>query len=163
MSEIVWVIAPQTRCDLHFWSGINFSGEHREVQIHPAGGRQGDKIDGFPFQSVAISGPVGTRVIFALSLQDDWEARPWRAVEIRKGLGYMAKTGMQAVRVPDLDWVETPDARRSNPEFEVGFPEVKSMEERPEWTYGNGAGAPLKGRVVSIRVDRVERPAPKKK
>jgi hypothetical protein len=148
-----WVIAEHSRCDIHFYSGINFSGEHRVVHIHPAGGRQGQKIDDFPFQSVAIAAPMGTRIVFATSVQDDWEQRPWRAVELRKGEGFKDQNGLPAVRVPDLNWLDKPVARRTDPDFQEGFRGAQAQSERPAWSYGRGPGE-LSGAVACIRVDR---------
>lgn len=149
-----WVIAEHTRCDLHFFSGINFSGEHRVVHIHPAGGRQGQKIDDFPFQSVAVAGPLHTRVIFQTSVSEDWEKRPWRAVELRPKEGFKDQNGLAAVRIPDLNWLDKPAARRADPDFQEGFRQAETAGERPAWTYGRGPGD-ISGGVVCVRIERL--------
>jgi hypothetical protein len=150
-----WHIAPLTRVDLHVWSGINFSGEHRVVSVHPAGGRQGQTIEGFTFQSVAVSGPPGIRVTFCTSaLPEGWEAKPWRAVSVQKGLGYKTKEGKQAVRVPDLDCLDAPNAPRTDPDFQLTIPAAADLGTAKGWTYGRPGE--LKGKVVVIRIDKTD-------
>ena len=60
-----WIIAPQTRVEIHAFTGLNLSGNRSVAQIYPAGGRQGKDIDGARLRSVAVAGLPGTRVVFS--------------------------------------------------------------------------------------------------
>ena len=148
-----WHIDPHTRVDIVAYTGINFSGEARVVNIHPAGGKQGASLTDFAFRSVILVGPVGTRVTFRTSVNAaDWESRPWRAVSILKGHAFRTKTGKPAVRVPDLDWYDKPLAQRTDPDFQQGFPIAKSLEAGEGWTFGKPGK--VGGMVSAISVER---------
>lgn len=151
-----WDIEDKIRCDIHVWAGVNFSGEKKKVDIHAAGGRQGDELDGFAFQSIAVSGPHGLRVtVFSSVLEEGWQDSPWRAIELRKGKTFKTQGGRPAVQVPDLDWVmDKANPMRQDPDFLTSYPSSKGLDDRPDWTYGKVGG--LKGKVVRIRVDRVD-------
>jgi hypothetical protein len=151
-----WIIAPKTRCDILAWSGPNFSGYQKLARIFAAGGRQGDDLDGAMLSSCWVVGPLGIRVVFcaAPEADPDWESKAWRAVVIRKGSAFKTKTGLPAVRVPDLDWLDKPNAQRTDPDFQMSFQQVKTLDAGTEWTFGNGNL--LKNRIHSIRVDKLK-------
>jgi len=150
-----WNIAPHSRVDLHVFSGINFSGERRVASIHPAGGLQKSKLNNFKFRSIAIVGRPGTRVIMCTSVLDiGWEARPWRAMIIKKSDGYRMKDGKLAIRIPDLDWLDAGNAHRTDPDFQQTFPQVGSPDDGTGWTYGRSGNLSLNDNIQQIRVDR---------
>ncbi len=103
-----------------------------------------------------VVGPLGIRVVFcaAPEADPDWESKAWRAVVIRKGSAFKTKTGLPAVRVPDLDWLDKPNAQRTDPDFQMSFQQVKTLDAGTEWTFGNGNL--LKNRIHSIRVDKLK-------
>ncbi len=157
---MIWKIAPRMRCDIQAFSGLNFSGRRSLVEIHPVGGRQGAEIEPGDLGSVGIVADPGTRVLLRTSeLDDGWEERPWRCILVDEKHCYRLKDGRTAVRVPDLDWLDEPDARRCDPDFQASFLPVDTLEEgmaSGEWTFGRPGT--LRGRVRVIVVDRVDRP-----
>lgn len=147
-----WVVAPKMRCDLFFFAGVNLSGELTKVQVFAAGGRQGD-VRGEDIKSMAIHGDHGVRVVLCASEDEEtWQDSPWRAIRLKKGSTVPNREGTPAVRVPDIDWLDEPGARRNDPDIQVGYEEVASLGTGTEWTYGRTG--PLKGRVRMIRVDK---------
>lgn len=152
-----WDLAPKIRCEIFAFSGINFSGARKHVQIFPVGGQQGDSLDGFDIQSVAIAGPVGTRVTFiTTAVENGWEERSWRCFRITKEKSYKSEGGLPAVRAPDLDTLDAFNARRSDPDFEARPDEVATLEAGTAWTFGHYAGEDLKSNVRAIKVDWVK-------
>ncbi len=149
-----WHIAPHTRVDIVAFTGINYSGESKVVSIHPAGGRQGSSLKDFAFRSLIVVGPIGTRLTLRTSvLEQGWEDRPWRVINIQKGHAWKTKTGKPAVRVPDIDWYDGPNAQRTDPDFQQGFPMAKTVEAGEGWTFGKPGS--IGGNVSAIAVDRV--------
>lgn len=149
-----WDIAPKTRCDIIAFSGINFSGRRAIVSIHPVGGRQGEEIDAADIQSIAIVGRPGTRVVLKSSVSEsDWQERPWRCVTVTADAAYKTPEGKQAVRVPDIDFLDKPNAQRTDPDFQAGYDQVGALDEGKGWTFGRSGATPLKGNVRAIRVE----------
>jgi len=149
-----WVLAPMVRADIAAFSGVNLGGARALANVHPLGGRQGQDIDGNALHSVVVVGPVGTRVVFsAAPSDDDWESRPWRAIVITGKNGFLTAEGKHAVRVPDIELFDKPDARRTDPDFEQDFPQVATLAEGTGWTYGR-AGR-LRNAIAAIRIDKV--------
>ncbi len=147
-----WVLAPQIRCDVVAFSGLNLSGERRVVEIHAVGGRQGD-LSTADIRSLVFVAPVGFRLVLATSEDEDtWESKPWRAVHVLAGKHFATKEGRAAVRVPDLERLDAPDARRTDPELEVDYDHIERLADGAGWTYGRNG--PLKGQVKMIRIDR---------
>lgn len=147
-----WVIAPKTRCDIVFLQGLNLSGERTMVQVHPVGGRQGD-IDGSLIKSLALMGPLGARIVLCTTEDEDaWEQSPWRAIRLLKGVAFPNREGVMGVRVPDLDWLDPANARRSDPDTQMGFDEVPTLSAGTGWTFGKMG--PIRGHVRMIRVDK---------
>ncbi len=154
--SVDWMIAPKIRCDLRGWSGPNYSGYETLSRIFAAGGRQKDDIDGLAFGSCWVVAPFGTRVIFSCAPEADeqWLSSPWRAVVIRKGSSFMTKAGLPGIRIPDLNWLDKPNAQRTDPDFQEGFPQAKTPDEGKGWTFGTGYN--LRNRIHSIRIDKIK-------
>lgn len=151
-----WSLAPRLRMDLVCFSGLNLSGERRIVDIHAVGGRQGADVASEDLKSMVVLGAVGTRVVLKASASDDWEQYPWRAVVVTAKHHYRTKEGEVGVRVPDLEWLDAPDARRTDPDMQESYPHAETLAEGAAsgaWTYGRSG--PLKGRVKAIAIDKV--------
>ncbi len=152
-----WDIAPKIRCDIFAFSGINFSGTRKHVQIFPVGGQQGDSLDGFDIQSIAIAGPQGTRVtLMTTGVETGWEEKPWRCFRITKEKSYKSEGGLPAVRAPDLDTLDAFNARRSDPDFEASPDAAENIDAGTSWTFGRFSGDPIKGNVRAIKIDWVK-------
>ena len=149
-----WDIPPKTRCDIIAFTGVNFSGHRYEVNIHPVGGLQGDDLDGEHVQSIAIVGRPATRVILKTTVAEkDWEERPWRCITVTAEAAYKTKEGKLAVRVPDLDWLDAPNAPRSDPDFQGSFDQVASLAKGTGWTFGRSGPPWLKDNIRAIKVE----------
>ena len=151
-----WVIAPHSRAEIHSFTGLNLSGLRTVAEIFPAGGLQGQEIDGSTMRSAVVGGLPGTRVVFCTTISDDWLERPWRAFVIEDKRGFRAKGGMTGVRVPDIDMVNGPTDRRTDPDFEQSFDFAETLEAGKGWTFGNPGK--IQGNVRCIRIDRVPDP-----
>ena len=148
-----WEVAPKLRFDLIAFAGLNLSGERRVVEFHALGGRQGD-LRPEDIKSCVIVGPVGLRVVFKTSDDpESWPSHSWRCVRLLAGQTFTTKEGRQGVRVPDLDLLTPPDARRTDPDFEEGFEAASSLEAGAGWTFGHAGRLPLKLNVRAIQVD----------
>ncbi len=148
-----WDIAPKTRCDLLVFSGINLAGRRQIARVHPYGGLQGDTLDEGTFQSLIVVAPIGTRVTLMTTVAEEgWEERPWRTIEITREDAFRTKEGKWAVRVPQLNCLDAPNAQRTDPDFEIGFPQADDVESGTGWTYGRGGG--VAGQVRAIKVDK---------
>ena len=145
-----WQIAENMRCDMAGYTKPGFAGTRHVVQIFPSG-RQGDLPDNL--SSLILVGPIGTRLVLVTSRLGDFTDAPWRCIQLVKGKAFKSKDGRPAVRVPDLDLLDAPDAHRTDPDFEQSFDIVERMEDGTGWTFGR-PGA-IKERVVLIRVERV--------
>lgn len=144
-----WIIADNMRVDLVGYTKTGFSGQRHQVQIFPSG-RQGDLPE--ELGSLFLAGPLGVRVVLVTSQVGDWTRAPWRCVQLMAGHAVKAQDGRPSVRIPDLDLLDKIDARRSDPDFEVTFPEAASLEAGTGWTFGRPG--PIKDHVVQIRIDR---------
>ena len=153
-----WEIAPKVRCDIHTYTGINCAGLRKTTNIHPLGGLQGDKLDDANFQSMIIVAPKGTRITLISTVnEDDWEQRSWRAIEIHKDKAFVTKEGKLAVRIPHLDNLDAPNARRTDPDFQASYTQVTGLEDGNEWTYGRSAATQLCNNVRAIKIDKKRR------
>lgn len=151
-----WTVAPRMRMDLVCFAGLNLSGERRIIDVHAVGGRQGGDVAPEDLKSMVVLGAVGTRVLLKTSIGDDWEQHPWRMVIVTAKHHYKTKEGEVGVRVPDLDWFDKPDARRTDPEMQESFPHADTLEAgiaSGEWTFGRSG--PLKSKVKAIVIDKV--------
>ncbi|MSP55487.1 MAG: hypothetical protein EXR69_07790 [Myxococcales bacterium] len=150
-----WTVAPRMRMDLVCFAGLNLAGERRIVDVHAVGGRQGGDVAPEDLKSLVVLGAVGTRVLLKTAPGDDWEKHPWRAILVTKAHHYRTKEGETGVRVPDLDWFDKPDARRTDTEVQETFPYAETYAEglaSGEWTFGRPG--PLKQKVKAIVIDK---------
>lgn len=148
-----WEIAPKQRMDLVAFAGLNLSGERRVVEVYTVNGRQGN-VEGPDLKSCAIVGPVGTRVVFMTSEDpENWQKHPWRAVHILPGHHFLTKEGRPCVRIPDLDFLDKFDARRTEEELQTWFEFAEDLGKSKEWTYGRPGD--LKQQVKAIRIDKL--------
>ncbi len=155
--DVRWDIALGARAELHFFTGVNFSGMRSTALIFHDGRRQGDEVDGSRIKSYGIIAQHGTRITLATAAAyEGWEDMPWRSVVVLAGSCFTSQKGNPAVQVPDADVMDKWDATRTLPEGFVGFPEVARLGEGVGWTYGRShPNLPLKGNVRVIRIDRV--------
>lgn len=145
-----WDIAENMRVDIVGYEKHNFSGQRHVVQIFPSG-RQGDLPDNLG--SLFVTGPLGVRLVLKTSTVGDWQAAPWRCVQLVAGQVVEGRDGRPAARIPDLDLLDRVDAQRTDPDFEQSYPIAASLAEGRGWTFGRPGR--IKDRVVQIRVERV--------
>lgn len=144
-----WVIDPNSRVDLVFYSGLALSGDEAAVRIFPSG-QQGDVE--FPFQSMRVIGSPGVRVYLCTSTEDEaWTASPWRCIRPLAGIGVKHGVRARHLRIHDLDGYNEPHALSLPPDRSASFPLVEKPEAGEGWTFGRGAGQ-LKKRIRMIRV-----------
>lgn len=149
-----WDIDTNMRCDIIAFSGVNFSGRRTTMQIYPSS-KKGDFNDG-DIRSCTVIAPLGTRVIFcASSSEEDWEASPWRAVEIVKGVAYKGRASLPMVRIPDLQKIDKTNVERTDPDYEESYPEALTLAEGQGkgWTYGRVG--PLHGIIGAVKVSKI--------
>lgn len=147
-----WEVPPKLRFDIVAFAGLNLSGERHVVEFHTMGGRQGDLETG-DLKSLAIIGPIGLRVILKTSEDpENWIKHSWRCVKLMKGHTFDTKEGRTCVRVPDLDFLDAFDARRTDPDLQGGFEGATTLD-APGWTFGHQGKLPLKCQIRSIQVD----------
>ncbi len=151
-----WTVAPRMRMDLVCFAGLNLCGERRIVDVHAVGGRQGKDVPTDDLKSMVVLGEIGTRVLLKTATGDDWEQHPWRCFIIMAKHHYKTKEGEIGVRVPDLDWFDPADARRTDPDMQESYPFAESFAAGVAsglWTFGRPGQ--LKQRVKAIVIDKV--------
>ena len=153
MVQMKWDLAPKLRADLVCYAGLNLSGERRVVDIHVVSGRQGADVPTAELRSLAFIAPLGTRLILKTTEDDDWESQPWRCIRIMKGFSFKTQEGNYGVRIPDLEYLDKPDARRNDPDWQESYPIVEKLSEGTGWTFGREGD--LKGKVRKITIDKV--------
>ncbi len=152
-----WDIAPRIRLDIVGFEGLNCAGERHMVNIHAVGGRQGNLPS--TIKSMAISGLPGVRVILMSAGPDvPLDQQTWRCIRLMAKKNFRNKEGTPTVRIPDLDFYDEPDARRSDTELQSSYEQVNSMTESRDWTFGRSGKRPMKGNVAFIRVEPDEPP-----
>lgn len=150
--HITWVIAKNSRCDLVTFSGVNYSGRESRVQIFPSG-RQGDITS--PIRSMIYGAPAGMRLVLCVSpVEAGWMERPWRALVMTPTNSFRTRQGKFAIRVPDIEALDKPDARRTDPDFRASYNFAETLEDGNGWSYGRVG--PLHDQIQMIRVDRAE-------
>jgi hypothetical protein len=156
--DVRWRIDEGVRAELAFFTGLAFAGNRDSVRVFVGGRRQGPEIDGSRVKSCGIIAPLGTRLVLSASdLDEGWEEQPWRAVVLAAGSTFKMKDGRDAVQLPDLDLMDEPGSKRSDPDFMSGFPQVATLKEGTGWTYGRADfHHPLKGNVRTVRLDLVK-------
>lgn len=155
--NVRWDIGLGVRAELHFFTGLNFSGQRSSCLIFHDGRRQGDDVDGMRVKSCGIIAPYGTRLTLVTAASPEtWQELPWRAIVVLDGTSFTSRSGKPAVQVPDLDTMDAPDANRTDLETHVGFPLVERLEQGAGWTFGRTLpNLPLKCNLRAIRLDRV--------
>jgi hypothetical protein len=153
-----WRIDEAVRAELSFFTGLAFSGNRENVRIFVGGRKQGPDIDGTRVKSCGIIAPIGTRLVLCASdLDEGWEEHPWRAVVLVEGSTLKMRDGRDAVQLPDLDLMDEPGAKRSDPDFTSGFPQVTRLRDGTGWTYGLASfHHPLKCNLKTVRLDLVK-------
>jgi hypothetical protein len=147
---MIWDLPPKLRADIACFTGINLSGERRHVDVQAVNGRQGPDVLPDELRSLVFVAQIGTTLVLKTSDGEDWEDHPWRAIRLLKGKCFTTAQGATAVRVPDLDWLDKADARRTDPDTQECFPHADSLATGEGWTFGR-AGE-LKGKIVKISV-----------
>ena len=156
--DLRWVISDAVRAELSFFTGLAFSGNRDNVRIFVGGRKQGAKIDGSRVKSCGIIAPHGTRLVLCSSeLDEGWEEHPWRAVLLQAGSTFKMKDGRDAVQLPDLDLMDEPNSKRSDPDFTSGFPQAATLKDGVGWTFGNSSfHHPLKCNLKVVRLDVIK-------
>jgi hypothetical protein len=151
--RVEWEVEPGTRCDVVTYAASNLTGKRGEIRIFPSGSRKGE-VHTENLRSMVIRAPFGTRVVLLTQGGAQWEETAWRCVRIVEGRAMPSERGggLPGVRLPDLDWLDAPDSKRTNPDVQATYPLVERFSEGEGWTFGRGGG--LKGRVAVIRVER---------
>jgi hypothetical protein len=157
---VEWYIGPRTRCDLVGYGGVNLTGPRAVVRIFPTGARKGT-FETHKLKSIVVLAPVGTRVILATSPRPEgWEERPWRCIRMVAGSMFTNPEGQSGVRVPDLDWLDPPEAKKTSTGMQTGFPLVTRLADGTGYSFGKGGGN-IKDAVVAIWVEREAEPISK--
>ena len=151
---IEWETKGRVRCDIVAFAAKNLSGKRTTMRIFPTGSQQG-KIATEELSSMIIRAPYGTRLLLITNPGPDWQEYPWRCVRMLDGEAVVPKQGtLPGVRLPDLDLLTAYDAKKINPDYQVSYEFVDSLEEGSGWTFGKGGEGPIKGRVKLIRLER---------
>lgn len=149
-----WYIGPKVRCDLVGYGGANLTGPRYVVRVFATGTRKGT-FRTAELKSMVVLAPVGTRVFLTTSAaKDGWWSRPWRCIRMIEGNMFTNPEGQRGVRVPDLDWMDSWEAKRSNADFQQGFPQVKHPSEGTGYTFGFSGDPLLKGHIQAIWIER---------
>jgi len=155
---IEWRIDPGLRCDIVMYAAPNMAGKRTVMQCFPAGNRKGGRLEPSELKSMVIRAPLGTRVTLKCTTSELWTELPWRTVRLLAGHNVPARKsgGMPGVRIPDLDQLDEPSARRTSRDLVSSYP--RATADSDGWTFGN-PGA-LKGRVKVVEIVRegVQRP-----
>lgn len=144
-----WEIAENMRCDIVGFTKVGFAGTRHVVQIFPSG-RQGDLPD--ELSSIILVGPLSTRMVLVTSRVGEFTDAPWRCIDLVKGSAFISKDGRPAVRVPDLNLLDRPDAHRTDPDFEQCYDAAPDLASGKSWTFGRPGN--LRERVVLIKIGR---------
>jgi hypothetical protein len=154
---IVFELGKHVRCDILTWSGTGFGGRQGRVRIFPGGNVQG-VVEPENLRSMVIRAFHGTRVILAARAEGDFREGPWRCVRLLPGHTVAAERagGMPGVRLPDIDRLDAPAARRTATDLEQSYPLVARLRDGVGWTFGQVGSGPLKGAVRRIIVEKDE-------
>ncbi len=147
-----WRVRPGVRVDLVGYNAVDMAGKRTAAQLFPGGARRGD-LDG-GIRSLVVRAVPHTRVILAASSGEDWTLAAWRCIRVLPGSSVPSRrrNGLPGVRVPNLDTLDPYDAKRTDPQVEMGYPRVESPELGQGWTFGGGGS--VAGRVRLIVVER---------
>lgn len=146
-----WEIESGLRVDLVCYAGRNLSGKRSVVQVFPGGNRKGN-VATADLSSMVIRARHGTRIVLITAQGSSWTDLPWRAIRMVEGhtVPSERRLGMPGVRIPDLELLDEPAAKRTNRELEATYPAAEGIGGE-SWTYGRIGE--LKGKVVTIRVE----------
>lgn len=148
-----WEIEKGLRADIVCYAAKDLSGKRTAIQIFPGGNRKGD-VRPADLASMVIRARHGTRVVLVTTPGNNWESEPWRCVRMIEGqtLPSQKKFGLPGIRLPDLDLLDSVDAKRTNRDLQSSYPRADHLADGEGWTFGRIG--PLKGRVTLIRVER---------
>lgn len=148
---IEWTIEPGLRCDIVMYAAPNLTGKRTVMQSFPGGNRKGGKLEPGDLRSMVVRAPFGTRVTLRCTDGELWKELPWRAIRMVEGHHVPAQRsgGMPGVRIPDLDKLDAPDAKRTARDLQSSYP---LPGDETAWSFGQ-PGA-LKGRVRAITIER---------
>lgn len=153
-----WWVGRGVKCDLVSYSGINLTGVRYVVRIHPTGARKGT-FRSHEFKSGVVLAPLGTRVVFCTSADPHaWEDSPWRAVRMMEGFQFKNESNQTGVRIPDLDWMDLPEAKKVNPDRQESYPYANRLSDGTTYTFGRVGGVELKNNIHAIIVERESDP-----
>ena len=145
-----WELDPKMRVDLVCFAGINLSGERRHVNIQVVGGRHGPDVPPEELKSLVFIAPMGSLLVLKTFDGDEWERHPWRAVRLIKGSAFKTAEGGVAIRLPDIEWLDKPDARRTDGDTNESYPAAETLKEGVGWTFGREGTLKGKVKVISI-------------
>jgi len=153
MANIAFEVVGRLRADLVAYSKPNMAAKRTVIQIFPSGVK--GSVDCSELSSLVLRAPYGTRVWLKTTAASSWQTCAWRCIAVIEGSAVPSarKTGFPGVRVPDLDRLDGPDAKSTDREMESTYPMVESPDDGSGWTFGRVGEAPLKGRVVAIRLE----------
>lgn len=156
---VTFKVGPGVRCDIVAYGGRNLNGKRQQAQFHPTGAQRG-AIDGTQVSSLVIRALHGTRVILAASDGADWQSAAWRCIRVVPGHTVASENrgGMPGVRIPDVDLLDEPGAKKTDTSFEASYAYVDSLDDGTGWTFGRGGG--LKNRIQMIRIEREDATGP---
>lgn len=153
-NSVKWVIGQHVRADLIGYSGIHVTGGQFIAQLFPSGHRKGT-IEGDRLRSIVIGAPFGIRITLCASEDERrWQDSAWRCIRLVEGTTYFTSDGTPAVRVPDLEWLDGFDQKKSSQL--QSYPHADLLAEGKDWTFGRGGV--LQNRVRMIRVEHESRP-----
>ncbi len=148
-----WHIEKGIRCDLLAYAAINLAGKKTAIRIFPGANVRGN-VATADLKSMVIRASCGIRLVLISEPGPDWQSHPWRCVRVleHRSVPSAHKNGLPGVRIPDLDLLDEPDAKRTETDRHVSYSNVASFEDGTEWTFGRVGE--LKGKVAMIRVER---------
>ncbi len=157
--SVTWKVGPGVRADIVTYGGRNLNGKRQQAQFFPTGAQRGT-IDGSQVSSMVIRALHGTRIVLAASDGSDWQSAAWRCIRMLPGhtMGSAQKTGLPGVRIPDLDLLDEPDAKRTDTGLEASYAYVERVKDGTGWTFGRGGG--LKNRIQMVRIEREDATGP---
>lgn len=150
-------VVGRVRCDLVAYAAPNLTGKRSTLRVFPSGSQQGG-IDVADLRSLVIRAPHGTRVVLLTEAGAEWEEHPWRCVRVLRehSVPSRQRTGLPGVRLPDLDLLDEPAAKRTRDGLQSSYPLVERFADGEGWTFGRSGSRSLKAHVVAIRLERDE-------
>lgn len=156
-NAVKFVVGPFVRADLIGYSGVDVTGGQFIAQLYPSGHRRG-WIEGDRLRSIVIGAPIGIRVILCASEDEGgWQESAWRCIRLVEGNTYFTTDGTPAVRVPNIEWLDAFDHKKST--AVQSYPHAAKLADGGNnWTFGRGGT--LQNRVRMIRIEHQDRPIP---